>query len=257
MNDETCYNCGRARPGMFGFAPLVRQFGQDFGLTPFIFGVCSIMFLLSVLLMLAIGAPLTATIMSIDGNVLSVLGASGRFPVFGLGRWWTVLSASWLHGGLLHLVMNMMSVRNLVPGSASIFGPSRTVIIYVVAGACGFVLSSYMGHSLTIGASASICGLIGALVHYGRSSGSSLIYNQAIQWAFGIVLFGFVFQGIDNWAHAGGFAGGYVASMALKPTERERGDHALIAGVCVLASLASLVYAVFVNWEPISGALFR
>jgi len=258
VNDDTCYNCGRIRPGMFGFAPLLRQLGNDLGFVEIVMGVCGVMFLASVLLFVAIGGPLATTIMSIDARVLDVLGASGRSAVFLRGRWWTILSASWLHGGLLHLVMNMMSVRNLVPGAASIFGPARTVIIYVIAGACGFLLSSYMGAPTTIGASASICGLIGAFVHYGRKSGSSLLYNQALQWAFGIVVFGFAFRGIvDNYAHAGGFVGGYVVSAALNPLQREKGDHMLIAAVCLLASFASLLYAVIDSWPVISVAIFH
>ena len=113
-----------------------------------------------------------------------LFGASGAYPVFGLGTWWTVLSATWLHGSLLHIVFNMMWVRDIGPATADIIGPARTVIIYVVSGVCGFLLSSIVGvfrpplpflrgARLTVGASASIFGLLGALVHYGRKSGSS------------------------------------------------------------------------------------
>ena len=58
------------------------------------------------------------------------------------GRWWTVLSASWLHGGVLHILFNMLWVRQLGPATAEIYGPGRMVIIYTVAGAVGFTLSS-------------------------------------------------------------------------------------------------------------------
>ena len=47
--------------------------------------------------------------MSPGNESLFVLGASGALPVFGYGRWWTVLSASWLHGSVLHIVFNMNS----------------------------------------------------------------------------------------------------------------------------------------------------
>ena len=52
-----------------------------------------------------------------------LLGASGGIPVFGYGRWWTMLSASWLHGSLLHIIFNMMWVRDLGPVVADMFGP--------------------------------------------------------------------------------------------------------------------------------------
>ena len=64
---------------------------------------------------------------------------SGADPVFELGRWWTVLSAGWLHGGVLHILFNMMWVRQLGPATADIYGPGRMVIIYTIAGAVGFL----------------------------------------------------------------------------------------------------------------------
>ena len=157
-----------------------------------------------------------------------MFGASGAVPVFVLGSWWTVLSATWLHGGLLHIVFNMMWVRDIGPSTADVIGPARTVIIYVVSGVCGFLLSSVAGAyfppipllhgaSLTVGASASIFGLLGALVHYGRKSGSSLIHAQAKQWAMIMFIYGLVMPGIDNFAHAGGFLGGYAMSALFNP----------------------------------------
>jgi rhomboid protease GluP len=135
-------------------------------------------------------------------------------------------------------------------------GPSRTAIIYVVSGVCGFLLSSVAGAyfpplpflrgaSLTIGASASIMGLIGALLHYGRTSGSSLIRSQAIQWTVYIALYGLIMPGIDNYAHAGGFIGGYALSALFNPLTRERGDHLLIAAVCLLATVLAIVASIY------------
>ena len=54
-----------------------------------------------------------------------------------------MLSASWLHGSLLHIVFNMMWVRDLGPVVADMYGAGRMVIIYTVAGVCGFLLSSF------------------------------------------------------------------------------------------------------------------
>src|SRR5262249_33596886 len=141
--------------------------------------------------LLASGSELTVvggafSILAPSPRALVLLGASGAFPVFVLGSWWTVLSASWLHGSFLHILFNMMWVRDLGPTTADVIGPARTVVIYTVAGVCGFLLSSLAGEylgwlpipllhgaRLTIGASASIFGLLGALMHYGRTSGSS------------------------------------------------------------------------------------
>jgi len=148
----------------------------------------------------------------------------------------------------------MLWVRDLGPTSAEIIGPARTVIIYTVAGVCGFLLSSVAGAmlsglgvpallrgaNLTIGASASIFGLLGALVHYGRKSGSSLIHGEAKRYAIILFVFGLIFPGVDNYAHAGGFLGGYATSWFFNPLTRERGDHILVAAVCLGLTLVAI-----------------
>ena len=163
-----------------------------------------------------------------------------------------MLTASWLHGSLLHLLFNMYWVRILVPQTAELFGPARTVIIYTVAGACGFLLSSagnllpiqiLGGSGFTLGASASILGLVGALVHYGGRSGRSLIRTESTRLAIMFIVMGFVLRGTDNYAHIGGFAGGYAVSALRNPLARERGDH-MIAAVACAATVLALVYNV-------------
>jgi len=166
-----------------------------------------------------------------------------------------VLSATWLHGGLLHILFNMMWVRQLAPATAEMYGPGRMVIIYTAAGVAGFALSSFAaeflppllflrGGQFSVGASASIFGLLGALVYYGRRGGSSMIGSQALSYALILGLFGFIMPGIDNYAHAGGFAGGYLAGRLLDPLKAERIDHILIAVICLAASLLSIVASV-------------
>jgi rhomboid protease GluP len=257
VRDEKCYSCGRANPGLWGFAPLVRRLGSDFGFVPFVIGVSTVLYVLT---LVASGGGLTVagrglSILAPSSRALVLFGASGAFPVFALGSWWTVLSASWLHGGLLHILFNMYWVRTLGPATADVVGPARTVVIYVVSGVCGFVLSSFMGQvglplpllrgaTLTIGASASIFGLLGALVHYGRVSGSSLIRGQATQYALILFLFGLFMPGIDNFAHAGGFAGGYATSAFFNPLTRERTDHIMLAGACLGATLLAIIASV-------------
>ena len=97
---------------------------------------------------------------------------------------------------------------------------------------------------MTVGASASIFGLLGSLVYYGRRSGSSLVRGQALSWAMTGFVFGFLMPGIDNYAHAGGFAGGYLAGRWLDPLKPERINHTAIAVVCLIVSVLSIVGSV-------------
>jgi rhomboid protease GluP len=270
VNDDRCYNCGRAHPGMWGFAPLLRQFGNDLGFVPLVIGASVTMFVLSLLLTGTLQGGGGMNMLAPRSAVLEFLGASGARPVFDYGRWWTVLSATWLHAGLLHILFNMMSLRNIGSDTVNIIGPGRTIIIYVISGVCGFLLTSIMGAAipyivmlplpvfvlrmlvgaqLTVGASASIFGLLGALVHYGRKSGSSFIHGQAKQWALIMFIYGLIMPGIDNWAHAGGFLGGYLTSSFLNPLTRERGDHLLAAGGLLLLTFAAIALSVFESWS--------
>ena len=255
VRDEKCYTCGRANPGLWGFAPALRQLGQDLGFVPLVIGGSTVLYILSLIAsgpeMLRAGGLFS--ILSPSPIALFLLGASGAVPVFEYGMWWTVLSATWLHGNLLHIVFNMMWVRTLGPVSADIIGPGRTIIIYVISGVSGFLLSSLAGEysilpipmlrgaSFTVGASASVFGLLGALVHYGRKSGSSLIRTEAKRYAIILFVFGLIMPGIDNFAHAGGFIGGYVSSAFFNPLTRERGDHMLVAVICLLATFLAIV----------------
>jgi rhomboid protease GluP len=251
--------CGRANPGLWGFAPMLRQIGVDFAFAPLVIGVSAILYVLT---LVATGSNVLGggrgmfTLLSPDVRALRWFGASGSYPVFIEGAWWTLLSATWLHGGILHILFNMMWVRDLGPEMVNIVGPGRTVIIYTMSGVSGFFLSSFAGRyigplpllgggaGITIGASAAIFGLLGALVHYGRMSGSSFIHGQAMRYAIILFVFGIIMPGIDNYAHAGGFVGGYLTSAAFNPLTRERGDHIAIAVVCLVATLVSIVVSI-------------
>jgi rhomboid protease GluP len=262
VRDDKCLNCGRRNPGLWGFAPLLRSLGNDLGFVTLVIWGCGALYVISLLLSgaaIGIGGGLLS-MLSPSTQAVILLGASGSGPVFGLGRWWTVISAGWLHGSLLHIVFNMMWVRDLGPVVADVFGAGRMVIIYTVAGICGFLLSSaaavYLpplpllrGAQLTLGASASIFGLLGALVYYGRRTGSSLVRGQAVRYAVILGVFGLIMPGIDNFAHAGGFFGGYLMSRWLDPLKAERIDHIMIALACLAAVILSIVMSVVTGLE--------
>jgi rhomboid protease GluP len=254
VNDDRCYNCGRRNPGLWGFAPALRTLGTDLGFFKFVIGTCVVIY---VLMLLASGGNLNEGgilgFLGPSGGAMIAFGASGLLPVYGLGRWWTVLSAGWLHAGLLHIFFNMMAVRQLGPAVAELYGPARTVIIYVLASVCGFILSTLAAIYLpafmprgryTLGASAAISGLIGAIYHYGRRGGSGVAREYARSSIVMLIVMGLMLPGIDNYAHAGGFGGGYLAALWLDPLKPERIDHVVIAIMCLALSLAAVVVSV-------------
>jgi rhomboid protease GluP len=274
VNDASCYSCGRRNPGLWGFGPMLRALGNDLGFVWLVVYGCSALYILSLVLTVMLGGDIMGSgnplsIMSPDGAILQLLGASGSGPIFDFGRYWTVLSASWLHGGALHILFNMLWVRQLGPATADIYGPGRMVIIYTLAGAAGFVLTSMAGYVLgpmpiaflqgsyvTVGASASIFGLLGALVHYGRRGGSSMIRSEAMGYATTLFVMGFIMPGVDNYAHAGGFLGGYLVSKWLDPLKPERIDHLVGATLCLAFSALSVLLSILAVW-PFLSPYFR
>jgi rhomboid protease GluP len=268
VNDDKCYTCGRRNPGLWGYAPLLRRLGNDMGFVTLVVYGCSALYVATLLGTVMLGDTILGgglfSMLAPNSYVVRSFGASGAIPVFLDGMWWTVLSAGWLHGSALHILFNMMWVRQLGPVTADIYGAGRMVIIYTTAGVVGFLVSStaglYLGNAplpflrgagLTLGASAPIFGLLGALVHYGRRGGSSLIGGQAMQYAVVLFVFGLIMPGggIDNYAHAGGFVGGYGASLWLDPLKPEKMNHVIGAILCLAVTALSVIASLLI-WIP-------
>jgi len=275
VNDPQCLSCGRRNPGMFGFAAAIRALGRDFGFVKLVVGGSVALYVATLLIdPSGIQRGGLLSFMSPSTRALFLFGASGQIPVFELGRWWTLLSAGWLHGGILHLLFNMSVVRSFAPATADLYGPGRMVILYTVSSITGFFFSSATyellpwiplgrllgilglgGAHLTLGASAPIFGLLGALLYYGKRTGSRVIREQMVGYAIMFALFGLVVPGIDNQAHLGGFVGGYLTARILDPLKPERGDHLFVAVICLVATALSIVASV-VAGLPILPDLF-
>lgn len=264
VSDDKCFHCGRRNPGLWGYASAVRSLGSDLGFVQVVIGASAVLYVLTLLLSGGRIGMQGFGMLSPDVNVLGWFGASGAIPMFIFDRWWTVLSASWLHGSLLHILFNMLWIRQLGPATAEVFGPGRMIIIYTVSGITGFTMSStagwYLpnvpllgGAQITIGASASIFGLLGALVAYGRLGGSAAAQSQALFYAAMLFIFGLVMAGVDNWAHAGGFAGGYAIAYILDPRRPERIDHLIAALVCLALSALAVLASVLSGWPLVRG----
>jgi rhomboid protease GluP len=251
-NDEpACPYCGMVRPG----ALWKRTFTGVISLRRFdpvmaIITVNIVFFLLSIVInpaALGLSAnPLTFLSPS-DGS-LFLLGATGTYPI-AYGRWWTLISASFLHGGILHIFFNMMALRQLAPFVLDAFGLYRFLVLYVWTGVAGFFLSYLAGIPFTIGASASICGLIGAILYYGKSRGGfygNAIFHQAMGWVVGLVLFGLFVPGINNWAHGGGIVSGLLIAFLTGYHERreETWMHRILGTGSILMTMAALLWAV-------------
>ena len=253
VNEQTCYHCGCSYPGLMGLGPTLRTLGADLGFTRLITWGCGLLFLVALVIDAGgIGMSGFFSLLSPSLQSSFVLGASGAVPVFQFHRWWTILSAGWLHGGLIHIGFNLLWVNQLVPVTSDIYGPGRTVIIYIGSSAFGFLVSSTAGALLgqlpilggaqfTVGASAAIFGLLGALVYAGRRGVATQIGRQARINAVLIFILGVMMVRVDNWAHLGGFVGGFAAAAFMDPLKPERLNHLGLALACIVATVLSII----------------
>jgi rhomboid protease GluP len=183
---------------------------------------------------------------------LFVLGATGTIPIDSYHRWWTLVSASYLHGGLLHIFFNMAAFRQLSAVVVREYGTRRMFAIYTLSGVAGFLVSYLAGVALTIGASAGVCGLVGAILYYGKSRGGAYgtaLYKQVGVWVIIMFVFGFVVPGINNWGHGGGIAAGALLGYFLGYDERKRESafHKTLAALCLAATAVVLAWAILTS----------
>ena len=238
---EICPHCGQRKPGLWGATAVIRRLGL-LNFPHLITVFCGALYLLALALdpsaifqthgLMQILAP------SIQASFK--LGVTGTIPIFAYKFWWTPITAIYLHGGLLHIFFNMMWVRQLGPVVEELFGPFRLFAIFTISGIVGFLASTLAGHELTLGASGSIFGLLAAAIAYGRRAGSQLFTRQFLQWAVLLFIMGFIMPGVDNWAHGGGFVGGYAAAYIFsRSSEREGLGAYLLGGLCLLATVGA------------------
>jgi rhomboid protease GluP len=241
-DEPKCPYCGHRRPGAVWKLKIGKsRLGDPSQLVRYIVYINIGMFVLSLLLSarrIGVGMnPLTA--LSPDSWSLVLLGASGTLPIDQYHRWWSLVTANYLHGSLLHIFFNMLALRQLAPFVIREFGPWRFILIYSLGGVIGFWISYWAGVRLTIGASGAVFALIGAILYYSKSRGGTYgqaIYRQASGWVLGLFLFGLLVPGINNWGHGGGLLGGALLGYLLGYSERrpETFAHKLPAYLAVL-----------------------
>jgi rhomboid protease GluP len=251
-----CLVCGRRNPGMWGFAgPLGRLFRRR-SFTDVATIACVVFYVASLILdpRAAMSPRGLFDAFSPGLEAMFNLGAAGTIP-WSLGRWWTLFTAIYLHGGLLHIIFNVLWIRQLGPAVEELYGRARMVVIFTVAGALGFLASNLLGHPFTIGASGSIFGLLGAIVAFGQKRGGTygmMILRQYGQWALILFIFGFFMSGVNNVAHAGGFVGGFLTGLAMSLAEhRDEGSlDYLLAAACIGVTVLGFALSI---WTTLVG----
>ena len=166
-----------------------------------------------------------------DIDVRTLLLFGGKYgPAIKVGQWWRLITAGFLHGGIMHILMNSWVLFDLGAAVEETFGAARMWVIYFVATVAGFALSNWWSMNPSVGASAGIFGLIGAMIAYGMLKSSAvgqLIRTHYTRWAlYGLIMGLLPGFRIDNAAHIGGLVGGFVVSyLAGIVNLRSAADH--------------------------------
>jgi len=202
---------------------------------------------ITVMILLINGALFLAESLSPQSGI-GEMGRSVPWPLMQMyGQWWRLVTAGFLHGGVLHIMMNSWVLFDLGAEVEQIYGASRLIVFYFVSTVTAFMTSSYFGH-VSVGSSAGIFGLIGAMLAFGVFDQSSLaaqVKALYMRWVIYGLVMSFI-PGVDYWAHIGGLAGGFVAGwMASTPRARLMWKETLLKALAgVSLALTALAFGV-------------
>ncbi|MFQ5600381.1 MAG: rhomboid family intramembrane serine protease [Candidatus Krumholzibacteriia bacterium] len=255
VDEPRCPYCGAVRPGLWGWGPVLqRLFGGRLELVPVISMACIGLYVLALLVDVrgALGGGGMLTLLSPSRHAQFLLGMTGRLLI-DAGHWWTLFTAIYLHGGLIHIFFNVLCIRRLGSFAEDELGPARFFVLFSLAGAGGFLLSSLMNNPLTLGASGSVFGIVGAIIAFRRrrGRGGDMISQQLLVWVGFLFVLGFFVPVVDNWAHAGGFVTGYALGHRFHGIhEKPEGRSVQLLALGVLAVTVLGFVLSIVKWLP-------
>src|SRR6267143_4009679 len=205
------------RKPTFSLAALSKQFSGIFGeheapVTSALLMANLLMFGVSWMAVAAAGGGGGLSILwGMGGETTYRLGASFGPAIFYGHEWWRLVTAMFLHGGLIHIGFNMMALMQFGPALEELYGSARYLFLYVVTGAFGFLVSAFTGH-YSLGASGGLLGLVGAMLAITTKRGGSYMRELRSRLVSSVVILfvlGFSGVGIDNYAHFAGLAAGF------------------------------------------------
>ena len=250
INATRCHNCGTNLK--FSMAAVNRSLSGVFA------GPAPVTTAMLVANLLMFGVEWMAATAQGQGGGLSILwgmggeatyrlGLSSPYGIYILHQWYRLITAMFLHGGLIHIGFNMMALMQLGPALEELYGSSRYLFLYIFTGAFGFLVSSFLGTN-SLGASGGLLGLVGAMLAVTTKRGGAYmreLRSRLISSVVYLFVLGFLGMGIDNKAHVAGLASGFVLGKIFADrqpmTARERQiANALgwLAGIAVIASFA-------------------
>ncbi len=170
-------------------------------------------------------------------------------PLVKSGEVWRLITAAFLHAGIIHLLVNMYSLYIIGTQVETYIGKYKFLGIYLVSAISGTLMSCIFNPNVvSVGASGAIFGLLGSLLYFGyhyRLYLGSVLRNQIIPIIIINLVLGFMVPSVDNAAHIGGLLGGYLATMALGVNGKSSKNEMVNGIITTIIYLIFLAYIVF------------
>ncbi|MCT4625211.1 MAG: rhomboid family intramembrane serine protease, partial [Schleiferiaceae bacterium] len=175
------------------------------------------------ILMLIVGVPV------IGANAYDLMewGANRRAETLG-GEWWRLLTSMFVHGNIMHILMNLFAIGLISSELESAIGRIKYTTIYLASGIISSLASLYWHeHTASVGASGAIFGIYGAQLALGFIKKRSDVLSKGTIVLSSIILgvsllIGFFVKGVDNAAHIGGLISGAIIALALDSESNSR-----------------------------------
>ena len=166
------------------------------------------------------------------------------------GEYYRLITGIFLHASLAHLICNCYSLYIIGMQLESFIGRVKFLIVYLLSGLAGSLLSVYFSNNFSVGASGAIFGLLGSLLYFGyhyRIYLESVIKSQIIPLIILNLMLGFMMSGVDNAAHIGGLIGGVFSTMAIGIKHKSSNADQINGIVLYCMYTAFLVYMIFIR----------
>jgi rhomboid protease GluP len=248
INATRCHQCGTNL--RFGLAAWSKGLSEFFGghapVTTMLLMANVVMFAAELMGTIHAGRMSGLSILwGMDGETLYRLGASNPFAIRVLGQWYRLITAMFLHVGIIHIGFNMMVLLDIGPVVEELYGSARYLFIYMFTGVIGFALSMFFHPA--VGASGALMGLIGVLIAVTTKRSSleaKALRSRLISWAISVFALGF-FIGADNYAHFAGLASGFILGKLMSDrvpaNGNERNRAYLLGWFAGIVTVASFV----------------
>jgi membrane associated rhomboid family serine protease len=174
-------------------------------------------------------------------------------PAVHHGDWWRLITAAFLHGGVIHIAFNMLALWWLGAPVEMVLGRVRFIGLYFVSGLAGSAGALVANpNAITVGASGAIFGLLGAGLILEWQATGSLAGNYLTLIVINLAI-SFALPNISVGGHIGGLIGGIAATLAFSRFGRGHAAYGRLGVVGIASLVAIAVASVLISYWKVGG----